>query len=783
MLPIRAVPMFRIWTLATATLVLAAGVAAASEEALPRPAALEPNVRFWTRIYTEVDAHGGLIHDSEKLEIVYEEIRLPERLSAYARERRVERVKKRYRAILRKLGQGARASLSADESRVLRLWPEGTSHATFRSAARRVRFQLGQRDHFRAGLIRAGRWAPFVEKELAAQGVPRELISLPLVESSYNPRAYSRVGAAGLWQFTRSTGRRYMRIDSAVDERMDPFKATSSAARMLRDNHRRLKSWPLAITAYNHGVSGMARAVRKVGTRDLGIIARRYKSRTFGFASRNFYAEFLAASAIHADFKRYFGKLETDQPVAYVVIELDHYYRVPSLERALGIDRDTLREHNMALRPAVWNGAKHVPRGYLLRMPAKQLKLPPDQILARIPESERLRGQVRDRFHKVRRGDTLSKIARRYGVRQRELISLNNLRSRHRIRVGRVLTLPGGGGAPNRVARTEPPPDGIYRVRRGDTLWLISQRFGVSENDLVHMNDLRTRNRIAVGRRLRVAPEPTLVAAHAGARSQADAVPAPTSEETPEAAAGEAASHGSGTEPRADETPPTAPAAEIVVARAPDPEPMAPANTAAAATPTRAPVPLPLLPPEPTAEPSILLGDQNETVIDEVSLLSRSEPLFTDPDGGAPPSRSDPSHYAVAADHTITVQAEETLGHYAEWLNVSATRLRKLNRMGVGTPLVIGRRKKLDFSRVSPEAFERRRLEFHRTLQEEFFDAYVVSGTHTHVLRRGDSLWYLAQREYEVPVWLIRQYNPDLDLGDLRAGTHMTIPLIEPRRT
>ena len=170
-------------------------------------------------------------------------------------------------------------------------------------------------------------------------------------------------------------------------------------------------------------------------------------------------------------------------------------------------------------------------------------------------------------------------------------------------------------------------------------------------------------------------------------------------------------------------------------------------------------------------------------MVDQDSLLSRAEPLFSDDVGGAPPFAAGPSEYAVTADQTITVQAEETLGHYADWLSVSATRLRKLNRMGATTPLVIGRRKRLDFSRVSPELFEQRRLEFHRTLQEEFFDAYVVSGTRTHVLRRGDSLWYLAEREYEVPVWLIRQYNPDLDLGDLRAGTHMTIPLIEPRRT
>jgi membrane-bound lytic murein transglycosylase D len=148
----------------------------------------------------------------------------------------------------------------------------------------------------------------------------------------------------------------------------------------------------------------------------------------------------------------------------------------------------------------------------------------------------------------------------------------------------------------------------------------------------------------------------------------------------------------------------------------------------------------------------------------------------------APVPIPDPSNYAVTPDRRITVQAEETLGHYAEWLEVSAGRLRRLNRMRYETPLVIGRQKKLDFSRVTPEEFEQRRLEYHRTLQEEFFEAFVVSGTRTHMLRKGDSLWYLAQRRYEVPIWLLRQYNPELDFGSLPAGTPMVVPIIESSR-
>jgi len=707
-----------------ATLCVASAALAADPDLLPRPPELEPNVRFWSRIYTEVDSGAGLIHDADNLDVVYEELRLPDGLSSRARGQRVEKVKKRYRAALQRLSRGKRQNLSEEEARVLAAWPEDVSNATLRRASSRVRFQLGQADKFHAGLVRMGRWSAYIERVLEDHGVPSELVALPHVESSYNPRAYSRVGAAGIWQFTRSTGRRYLRVDHVVDERMDPFKSSVGAARLLRDNHRQLESWPLAITAYNHGVAGVARAVRKLGTRDIGSIVRDYRSRTFGFASRNFYAEFLAAAEIEREAELYFGVLQADAPVEYTIVETDHFYAVPSLERALGVDRELLREHNLALRPSVWSGAKLVPRGYPLRVPADALALPVELALAQIPEGERIAQQHRDRFHKVRRGETLSKIAQRYEVEERELVALNNLRSRHRIRAGQVLRLPDDGNVPIVVARRDPPADGIYQVRRGDSLTIISKRFGVSQQDLVKWNRLRNRNEIAVGQRLRVAAPAVVVASAEAVRT--DAMPnlaaVPAFELEPAARPGgetqaEAAAESDGS--------------ALPAPGEPEPGELAPAASAVAAL-EAAPVPIP-----------------------------------------------DPSNYAVTPDYRITVQAEETLGHYAEWLEVSSSRLRRLNRMNYETPLVIGRQKRLDFSRVTPEEFEQRRLEYHRTLQEEFFEAYVVSGTRTHVLRRGDSLWYLANRKYEVPIWLLRQYNPDLDFGSLPAGTPMVVPIIE----
>jgi membrane-bound lytic murein transglycosylase D len=216
----------------------------------PRPPGLEPDIQFWIRTYTEVGTNGGFIHDDRHLDVIYESVRFPEGSSSRTQRRQVKEAKKRYKKILLTLARGKREGLSEEQSRVLALW-----------------FQLGQSDKFRAGLIRSGAWEPYIRETLSEMGLPVELVALPHVESSYNSKARSHIGATGLWQFTRSTGRRYLRIDSSVDERMDPYTSTVAAARLLSHNRSVTGSWPLAITAYNHGAAGLRRAARRLGTR------------------------------------------------------------------------------------------------------------------------------------------------------------------------------------------------------------------------------------------------------------------------------------------------------------------------------------------------------------------------------------------------------------------------------------------------------------------------------------------------------------------------------------
>jgi membrane-bound lytic murein transglycosylase D len=572
-----------------------------------------------------------------------------------------------------------------------------------------------------------------------------ELVALPHVESSYNPTAYSRVGAAGMWQFTRSTGRLYMRVDSVVDERLDPYVASEAAARLLAKNYELTGTWPLAITSYNHGAGGMKRAARTLGTTDMGEIVRRYKSRTFGFASRNFYASFLAASRIDRNSSRYFGNVVQQKPYEYTTIEVPFFTPASALAKALGVDVDLLREFNPALRPSVWNGSKHIPRRYALRLPKDTLSAPVETLVANVPSGSRFAEQHRDRFHKVRRGETLSKIASRYRVRESQLVALNNLRSRHRIRVGQVLVLPDGaaGSRPATALAQQPlPADGVYRVARGDTIGRIAKRFGVTERELAAANGIRNRHHISVGQRLRIpgAPKSTVVAS---------ANPSPPEPRTDEPAKAPPA-------PKPQPVPAEPPPAPEPKVAAAEPEPEAP--PVAPTAPPVAPVPPPVEPePEPEPEPP---------------------PAARTADTG----QQDPSDYSVHGNR-IHVQAAETLGHYAEWLEIRASQLRMVNGMRFEQPVVIGQRLKLDFARVSPGEFEQRRREYHQSLQNEFFDAFVVSGTEPHVLKRGESLWYLAKRKYQVPVWLLRQYNPDLDFAALPAGAKLIVPIIEPRKT
>jgi membrane-bound lytic murein transglycosylase D len=698
---------------------------AAEEELMPRPPELERDVRFWTRVYTEIDSNQGFIHDDWNLDVVYGTLQFKADISNRERDRLVEKVKNEYRHILVRLARGEKDNLTVEERQVLALWPEGTSKEEFRNASRRLRFQLGQSDRFLAGLIRSGRWMPHILQTLKEQGLPEQLAALPHVESSFNPNAYSFVGAAGMWQFTRSTGKRFMRVDHVIDERMDPFLATVAAAQLLKHNYETTKSWPLALTAYNHGLSGMRRAIEKTGGTDVVKVLREYSGRSFKFASRNFYVAFLAAVDVNRNASQYFGPVALDPPADEVLVEMPAYMPASEVAQAIGIGLDELRKLNPALRGPIWNGDKYIPREFKLRIPRKP-DVDYNAIIAAI--SQRFNKQLPDQLYTVQRGDSLSQIADRFGVGLSDLMAVNNMGNRHFIRVGQQLQLPRTAAAPATPALV----DGRYRVRQGDSLSGIANRFGVAEEKIVALNGLSDRNAIYKGQLLRLEGEPAQLASIDSADVGAN-----------------------------------------------------PDTVAEGAAPVPAAVSPPALAPGSGEKIAIAeLRSVQEDPLDEIEPTTAEEAQSiapVQPAGQHPPLSADPSDYSVAENRTIEIHADETLGHYADWLQVRADDLRKLNRLRFGKPLVIGKRLELDFSKVTPEIFEQQRIAYHRTQQENYFARYLIAGTQEHKIRRGESIWVLAERRYNVPIWLLLQYNPDLELNKVKPGLVVNFPLVEQK--
>lgn len=343
---------------------------------------LKKRIDFWISVYTQYSTSEGLIHDAKYPEIVLERMDFrseqnnfttPPKVREKERHKKIEEIKKFYSKLLLSIHRKQQTSqnLSESEKRVFELYKDVKEPNKFYRAAhdKRIRFQLGQKDRFLQGLYYSGRYLSMMEKIFHSRGIPSEITRLPFVESSFNLRARSKVGASGIWQFMRSTGKLYMTINDTVDDRNDPIRATEAAAALLRQNYETLGSWPLAITAYNHGRKGLLRAVRKVGSDNLDDIIDGYRSRSFGFASSNFFTEFMAAVEVERNAQKYFGKAEREKPIEFAEFIMSDYVDIRDLATYSRIPLDTLMELNPSLTDVVFRGDRLVPTGYALRIP------------------------------------------------------------------------------------------------------------------------------------------------------------------------------------------------------------------------------------------------------------------------------------------------------------------------------------------------------------------------------------------------------------------------------
>ncbi len=418
------------------------------------PPLLKDNVAFWTLVYTGLSLNEGVLHDRDYPLVIYRKLDIRDR-NSFTKSRYIESEKSALVKDLEDLNQRPDSLWTREEKEIDSLLKAHAPANALAGAEDRIRFQQGQKERFREGLERSTAFVDTIRAIFVAHGIPPDLAYLPHVESSFNTEAYSKVGAAGLWQFMRGTGRLFLKINYLIDQRRDPVVATVAAARLLKQNYDQLQSWPLAITAYNHGVNGMKRAVEMVGTRDISAIIANYSSPSFQFASKNFYACFLAARQIAMHPEAYFTDLHFAPKYEFKSVTLPSFMRPSVVCKYLTISQKTLMDYNPALRPVVFYQQKLIPSGFEIRIPAA-IKLPEaEKVLAAVPDSLKSDAPDRSQYYSVQRGDNLYTIAERLGVPLSRLTQENNITRSERIYAGQVLRVPQGAPV-TQLAQAQP---------------------------------------------------------------------------------------------------------------------------------------------------------------------------------------------------------------------------------------------------------------------------------------------------------------------------------------
>ncbi len=737
--------------------------ARAESDTFPVPSVIEPNVAFWTQIYTEYSSNHGVLHDSRRLNIVYGVIELvdPDRYGGRkTNKKRIKKAKKKYKAILAKLMQGG-TPVGPVEQKVAKLFGPDTKPAEFRAAMGNIRCQTGQKDRFRAGVIRSGAYIDEIKRIFRSKGLPEDLSYLPHVESSFNPKAYSKFGAAGMWQFTRSTGKSYMKVGYTIDERRDPIISSYAAAKLLRHNYRKLHNWPLALTAYNHGVSGMLRAQRKKGTYER--IFTEYRSRIFKFASRNFYSEFLAAREAAKNYRLYFGDLELDTPVKSRTVVLKGYVSLSQMAQHMNLKTAELRQLNPALRQPVFSGQKYVPKGYRLRLPYRNDK-DWETLVAKLEDQIYKHNQKKSSIYTVQRGDTAGKIAKIHGVNLADLIAANNLNSRATIYVNQSLRIPRADDQTILVAKLQPKKE--LPVKDLSSPPPIQAESGVAapektETPLVVASQSAVQASGASSQNVRVVE----------AKHSLEPLPVQKPDHAPKEVQAESA-QGAPNNNLFVENPmiPYLPAPQESIQPQAETAALVSNDMKAAGVAESAPSPLP---PEKT-EPALLRETEARPETPAVKSPQNSPEVVL-------------ANLAVKKTWTqkgqqvgsIRVDVEETLGHYAEWLGVAAREIRRLNGLRYGRALQLNQKLKIPLHRVTQEEFVEKRFEYHQELAEDFFASYRVEKVRTYSIKRGDNIWTLSHQEFEVPLWLIKRYNAGVDFSSLMPSQKLIIPIIE----
>jgi membrane-bound lytic murein transglycosylase D len=343
------------------------------------PNILKRRVGFWFDIYTKYDSNNFVLHHNKYPWLVFDVVNIqsfykkgrPGWLSVKLGKKYLKKRKKQIRSRLLLLSKRKSfRKLNKLDRKLYKLIRgiRGPVRKNLKKAASLIRMQVGQKNYIKKGIKFSNKYLPLMEDEFVNHGLPSELTRIPFVESSFNVNAYSRVGASGIWQIMPRTAREFMILDKHIDERNSPMKATTFARKHLKRDFRILGSWPLAITAYNHGVGGVRKGIKKLKTRSITKLISYYKSRSFKFASRNFYTCFLAV--LHAEkYKElYYDLPKSAGPLNLKLVKIKKKSRIQNIAKNMDMDLKILKKHNLDIKKILSvNG--YLPKGFGLYVP------------------------------------------------------------------------------------------------------------------------------------------------------------------------------------------------------------------------------------------------------------------------------------------------------------------------------------------------------------------------------------------------------------------------------
>lgn len=356
-----------------------------SASELDFPQSMTARVAFWEDIFQIYDSQTVLIHDSSQPQLILDILPFKKMgrakgdkyyLNPKNQKQLIDRYVRRYQiAVSRFLANGEAAkNIGPIEQRVYEVFSKDRESLArlLKGNDIKIRSQRGLSDTFISAAEKAQDFLPYIENEFRAKGVPIELSRIAFVESMFNEQAVSKVGASGIFQFMRNTAQSYMIVNQLIDERNSPIKAARAAAQLFKDNFNELGNWPLAVTAYNHGRGGVAKAVRGVKSSHLPDLIKYWKGPSFGFASKNFFAEFSAARLTYEKIihegsismrptrpRLVSGTIRTPMPI-------------DSLASKLGVSLEEILELNPCInrKIALNNQKAHLPRGFELLLPS-----------------------------------------------------------------------------------------------------------------------------------------------------------------------------------------------------------------------------------------------------------------------------------------------------------------------------------------------------------------------------------------------------------------------------